>query len=153
MRKLDSYDPQRLPGDWTERIRTWGKRAYVLMLRVHRGFFLTMGVGYWRRFTEVVYLLNDDPGFVREALATQGEFAARLAERRVLREVEVDAAVFSEPIGRNDRPLISPQMYEDFVLTGYGPLLHVLRRYGVETIVFRMYPSKTTSTIGSCWKR
>ncbi|HYA04226.1 MAG TPA: hypothetical protein VEI04_14065, partial [Syntrophobacteria bacterium] len=65
-------------------------------------------------------------------------FAARLAER-VLREVEIDAAVFTEPIGGNDRPLISPQMYEDFVLASYGPVLEVLRRYRVETIVFRTF--------------
>jgi hypothetical protein len=128
----------RLPDDWSERIRAWRKRDHVLMLRIHRGFFLTMGVGDWHRFTEVIYLLNDDPDFVREALAIQGKFAARLAER-VLRQVEVDAVVFSEPIGGNDRPLISPQMYEEFVLTSYEPLLDVLCRCGVDTIIFRTY--------------
>jgi hypothetical protein len=137
-RRLDPRDPGRLPGDWSERIRAWRKRDYVLMLRVHRGFFLTMGVGDWRRFSEVIYLLKDDPDFVREALAIQGEFAARFAER-VLRQVEVDAVVFSEPIGGNDRPLISPQMYEEFVLSSYEPLLDVLCRYGIDTIIFRTY--------------
>jgi uroporphyrinogen decarboxylase len=75
---------------------------------------------------------------VREAMAIQGEFAAKLAER-VLREVEVDAAVFTEPIGGNDRPLISPRMYEEFVLNSYEPVREVLDRYGVETIVFRTF--------------
>jgi hypothetical protein len=137
-RRLDPLDSGRLPDDWSERIRAWRKRDHVLMLRIHRGFFLTMGVGDWHRFTEVIYLLNDDPDFVREALAIQGKFAARLAER-VLRQVEVDAVVFSEPIGGNDRPLISPQMYEEFVLTSYEPLLDVLCRCGVDTIIFRTY--------------
>jgi hypothetical protein len=137
-RRLDPRDIGRLPDDWSGRIRAWRKRDHVLMLRVHRGFFLTMGVEDWHRFTEVIYLLKDDPDFVREALAIQGEFAARLAER-VLRQVEVDAVVFSEPIGGNDRPLISPQMYEEFVLSSYEPLLDVLCRYGVETIILRTY--------------
>jgi hypothetical protein len=137
-RRLNPYEPDRLPDDWLERTRAWRKRDDVLMLRLHRGFFLTMGVESWHRFTQVIYLLKDDPRFVREALAIQAEFAARLAER-VLREVEVDAAVFSEPIGGNDRPLISPHMYEAFVLTSYEPLLDVLHRYGVETIIFRTY--------------
>jgi uroporphyrinogen-III decarboxylase len=97
-----------------------------------------MGVGDWHRFSEVIYLLKDDPDFVREVLTIQGDFAARLAER-VLRQVEVDAVVFSEPIGGNDRPLISPQMYEEFALSSYRPLLDVLCRYGVETIIFRTY--------------
>jgi hypothetical protein len=137
-RRLDPYDPRRLPQGWRECVRAWQGRDHVLRLRVHDGFFLTMGVGDWARFTEVIYLLHDDPQFVREAMAIQGEFAARLAER-VLREVEVDAALFSEPIGGNDRPLLSPRMYEEFVLRSYEPLLEVLRQYKVEIIILRTY--------------
>jgi hypothetical protein len=70
------------------------------MLRIHRGFFLTMGVYEWSRFAELMDLLIDDPEFVREAMEIQGEFAARLAER-VLQDVQVDAVLFSEPIGGN----------------------------------------------------
>ena len=135
---LDPYDSRRLPTGWPKRVRGWQTRDHVLMLRVHRGFFLSMGVHDWRRFTEVVRLLIEKPEFMREAMAIQGAFAARLAER-VLREVEVDGAVFTEPIGGNDRPLISPQMYEKFVLTSYEPVFDVLARYGVETIIFRTF--------------
>jgi uroporphyrinogen-III decarboxylase len=108
------------------------------LLRVHRGYFLSMGVHDWGRFAEVVRLLIDDPAFVREAMAIQAELAAGLAER-VLGEVEIDGAVFTEPIGGNDGPLISPRMYEEFVLTSYKPVFDVLRRHGVETIVFRTF--------------
>jgi len=137
-RSLDPYDPRRLLSKWPKRVRAWQTRDNVLMFRVHRGFFLSMGVDNWGRFTEVIRLVIEDPEFVREAMAIQGEFAARLAER-VLREVEVDAAVFTEPIGGNDRPLISPRMYEEFVLTSYKPVFDVLGRYGVETVVFRTF--------------
>jgi len=137
-RRLDPYDPRRLPQGWRECVRAWQGRDHVLMLRVHDGFFLTMGVGDWARFAEVIYLLKDDPQFVREVMAMRGEFAARLAEC-VLREVEVDAVIFSEPIGGNDRPLLSPRMYEEFVLSSYEPLLEVLRQYKVEIIILRTY--------------
>jgi len=110
----------------------------VLMLRVHRGFFLSMGVADWSRFSEVIRLLITNPRFVRSAMAIQADFAARLADK-VLREVEIDAAVFTEPIGGSDRPLISAQMYEDLVLASYAPVLAVLRRHRVETIVFRTF--------------
>jgi uroporphyrinogen-III decarboxylase len=83
-------------------------------------------------------LLIDDPDFVRETMTIQGEFAARLAER-VLRDVNIDAALFSEPIGGNDQPLISPMMYEDLVLTSYEPVLEVLKKHGVEYMVFVTY--------------
>jgi hypothetical protein len=56
-----------------------------------------------------------------------------------LNEVDIDAAIFSEPIGGNKGPLISPRMYEEFVLSSYRPLFDLLRRHGVETLIFRTY--------------
>lgn len=137
-RRLDPDDPRRLPKNWAGCVRAWKARGHMLMLRVHRGFFLSMGVRDWPRFTEVIRLLIDDPPFVRNAMAIQADLAARLAEK-VLREVEIDAAVFTEPIGGNDRPLISPRMYEEFVLASYEPVLEALHRHRVETIVFRTF--------------
>jgi hypothetical protein len=137
-RSLDPNDRRRLPSQWPKRVRAWQTRDHVLLLRVHRGFFLSMGVHDWGRFSEVVRLLIDDPAFVREAMAIQADLAAGLAER-VLGEVEIDGAVFTEPIGGNDGPLISPRMYEEFVLTSYKPVFEVLSRHGVETIVFRTF--------------
>jgi hypothetical protein len=137
-RRLDPDDPRRLPKRWADSLRAWKARAHVLMLRVHRGFFLSMGVADWSRFNEVIRLLITNPRFVREAMAIQADFAARLADK-VLREVEIDAAVFTEPIGGNDRPLISAKMYEDLVLASYEPVLAVLRRHRVATIVFRTF--------------
>lgn len=134
-RSLDPYDSARFPDDWSDRIRFWRTHDIVLMLRVHRGFFLSMGVDNWHRFREVIYLLMDDPSFVHEAMDIQAEFAARMTEK-VLNDIEIDAAVFTEPIGGNDQPLISPRMYEEFVLKSYEPLFNVLDRYGVETKIF-----------------
>jgi hypothetical protein len=134
-RHLNPDDPRRLPWRWGKRVRAWRNRDRVLMLRVHRGFFLSMGVDGWKRFKEVIYLLKRDPDFVREAMMEQGAFAAGLTER-VLRDVEVDAAIFTEPIAENHGPLISPRMYEEVVLPGYEPVLEVLRSKGVESIIF-----------------
>jgi uroporphyrinogen decarboxylase len=135
---LNPEESRRWPADWKKRVRSWRQRNDVLMLRVHRGFFLSMGVYDWKRFVDVAMLTIEDPEFVRECMRIQGEFAAQMAER-VLDEVEIDAAVFTEPIGGNDRPLISPAMYEDFVLANHEPLLSLLRRRQVETIIFRTF--------------
>ena len=135
---LDINNPKRVPEDWPQLIEDSKSGDVLTMLRVHRGFFLSMGVYDWQRFTEVMYLTMDDPEFVRQAMALTGEFASQVAER-VLSEATVDAAVFSEPIGGNDRPLLSPQMYEDLVLDSYQPILDVLDRYGVKTLIFRTY--------------
>jgi hypothetical protein len=129
---------RRLPSRWPRRVQAWQSRGHVLMLYVHRGFFLTMGVYNWRAFTHAMMLLMDRPDVVRKRMQIQGEFAARLTER-ILKDVEIDAAVFSEPIGGSDRPLISPKMYEEFVLKNYKPIIEVLQDHHVATICFQTY--------------
>ncbi|MEJ2658160.1 MAG: hypothetical protein P8012_13370 [Desulfobacterales bacterium] len=56
-KSLNPNDSRRLPRNWSSRVRTWQRRDHVLMLRVHRGFFLSMGVYDWHRFSEVIRLL------------------------------------------------------------------------------------------------
>ena len=137
-RSLNPFQRGRLPRNWSKHLREWEERDHVLMLRVHRGFFLTMGVGDWYSFKRVMFSLIRDPEFVRESMKIQGDFAARFVER-VLQDIDIDAAVFSEPIGDNGGPLISPVMYEKFVLKSYQPLIEVLSRHGVETIILRTF--------------
>ena len=106
-RHLDPKDPERLPRQWENRVRGWKHRNHVLMLYVHQGFFLGMGVGDWGRFYEVMTQLVDSPRLVRDMMMVQGELAATLTGK-ALKDVAIDAAIFSEPIGGNEGPLISP---------------------------------------------
>jgi hypothetical protein len=135
-KRLDPKDPSRLPQNWKPKLLR--NRDGILMVRVHEGLFLSMGVGDAKSFTRLMYQLADQPDFVREYMCIQGEFAAALT-KQVLQQVEVDALVFSEPIGDNNGALISPRMYEELVLPSYEPLLAIARRYGVRTIICRTY--------------
>jgi hypothetical protein len=139
--RLDPDDDERLPAGWPDIISEWQQRDYPLLIRVHRGFFQTLGVGDWQRFEDVIYLVKDDPIFVQEVLNLQGRFVARLLER-ILSQVAVDGAIFSEPIADNNGPLISPKMYESFALRSIEPILDVLHRHGVETIIARTYANE-----------
>lgn len=137
-KRLDPDDAARLPEDWDPpHIR---QSDSVRMVRVHEGFFLSMEVEDGATFTRLMYQVYDQPDFVREWMRVRGAFAAELAEK-VLKEVEFDAMIFSEPIGDNNGALISPQMYEDLVLPSYEPLLALARRYGVKTLICRTYAS------------
>lgn len=137
-RALNPDDPTRLPEDWQVRVQGWRERQQTVMLRVHRGFFQSIGVYDWKRFYQTMFMVKDEPRLVRRMLEIQGEFNARVAER-VLKDVEVDAAIFGEPIGDNHGPLISPRTYRELVLPTYRPVLEVLRRYKVQTIILRAY--------------
>lgn len=135
---LDPDDPARLPEDWEAQVRGWRQRQSAVMLRVHRGFFQSIGVHDWRRFHQAMYLVKDQPKLVRRMLEIQGEFNAQVVER-VLSEVQVDAAVFNEPVGDNHGPLISPRDYRELVLPTYQPVFEALRRNNVGTIILRAY--------------
>jgi hypothetical protein len=137
-RRLDPDDPRRLPEDWAVKAREWKDRPHALFLRIHQGLFLSLGVEGWRGFAEAIPLLADEPGFVSEVLAIQAGFASRLAEN-ILREVEVDAVVFSEPIAGNHGPLVSPRMYRELVVPSLDPIFEVLERYRVAVRVWRSY--------------
>ena len=129
---------RRLPGGWRKKAALWRDPRQVLMLEVHHGFFLSMGVNDWKRFTEVMEALSDKPEYVLEVMRIEAGMVASLAEQ-FLSEVQVDAAIFSEPIGGNNGSLISPRMYERFVLASYIPVLEVLKRHSVEVIIVRTY--------------
>lgn len=136
--RLNPNDPQRLPDGWGKKVVEWKTRDYPLILRVHRGYFLSLGVHGWHRFTDAIQLLVDDPHLIETWMNIYAEFTTRLVEI-ILREVQADAALFSEPIGGNHGPLISPKMYSSFVLKSYQPILEVLHSFGVNTIIYRTY--------------
>ncbi len=138
LRRRLKPDESRLPQGWRKKVLLWHTRQDVLMMEVHHGFFLTMGVDDWKRFYQVIESLADRPDYVLEVMRIEAEMLATLAER-FLSEVWIDAAIFSEPIGGNNGSLISPRMYEKFVLSTYLPVLDVLKRHGVEVIILRTY--------------
>jgi uroporphyrinogen decarboxylase len=137
-RRLDPNDPARFPADWQQRVAQWRTRDHILELPLHSGLFLTLGADNWASLEPLLYALADNPSAAREVMDAQAHLAATLAEK-VLTEVDVDFASFSEPIGGSRGPLVSPKMYQEIVLDSYTPILDVLRRHGVETIVFMTY--------------
>lgn len=136
--RLDPADPRRLPENWEQQVRLGRERTHALLLRVHIGYFLTLGVDDWRHFSQAVTLLKDDPAFVHALLGIQANFAAELAQR-ILSQVQVDGVIFSEPIASSHGPLISPKMYADFMLRSFEPLLDVIEQHQVPVIILRSY--------------
>jgi hypothetical protein len=136
--RLDAGDPRRLPSDWGELVEIWRVRRYPLFLRIHPGLFLSLGIDDWHSFAPAILRLVDQPDFVREILAIQADFAARLAEK-ILRQVDLDGVIFSEPIAGNHGALISAEMYRAFALQSYRPIFDVLCHYQVPAIIWRSY--------------
>ena len=136
--RLNAKDKDRDPERIFQRSADWKDRSFPLILRVQRGFFLSMGVEDWSRFNRTIELTKDEPDFVSDVLTSQAELSAKLTDQ-LLQEITVDAALFSEPIGGNHGPLISPRMYRDLVMPGYHLILDVLKNHGVKIIIVRTY--------------
>jgi hypothetical protein len=128
----------RLPGRWKGKVSVWKDRDHVLMLEVHHGFFLSTGVMDWERFYIVMESLKDHPHAIREIMSMTSEMLTKLTTE-FLEKVKVDAVIFSEPIGRNNGPIISPLMYEEFVLNSYIPLLEIIHKNNIKCVIFRTY--------------
>jgi hypothetical protein len=136
--RLNSDDPQRFPKNWEKKYQDLRQNDQIVFYRIHRGLFLSLGVNKWQRFIEVISLLLDDPQYIHRVLAIQAEFAVKMLEK-TLDSIEIDAVIFSEPIGGNEGTLISPKMYEGFVLESFQPIFQFLKQNKIETIIVRTY--------------
>ncbi|NLH98945.1 MAG: hypothetical protein GX446_05565 [Chthonomonadales bacterium] len=137
-RRFNASAPGRLPEEWGQCIEQWRTRDTVLELFVHSGFFLTQGADIWDRVHRILLMSHDAPDRVLGVMEAVGACATELV-RRVLADVEVDMAIFSEPISGPDRPLLGPRMYERLVLSTYRPIVAELHRGGCAAIVFQTY--------------
>jgi hypothetical protein len=67
-----------------------------------------------------------------------GEFCARMLEM-ALQELDPEFIYLSEPISDNDGPLISPAMFEEFMIPVYERLISVAKANGCEHILVSTY--------------
>jgi uroporphyrinogen decarboxylase len=136
--RLKPEQSKRLPRGWKKKIRDSYKNNQVIFHRVHRGLFLSLGVYKWDRFIDVISLLIENPDYVHRVLAVQAEFAATMLEM-TLKHTKVDAVIFSEPIGGTEGPLVSPDMYEYYVLKSFDPIFDILDNHHITNRIVRTY--------------
>ena len=139
-KRLDHADPKRL-ASLSAAVHTAQQRqaeGHLIEFPVHEGLFLTLGIDAWASFESVLTLIAERPVWVRAIMDDQTAFVAALAEQ-VLQQVQVDFVSFSEPIASRHGPLIAPDTYRALALESYRPLLEVLSRSGVPTIVWTSY--------------
>ena len=110
----------------------------VIFLKVHRGFFLDIGIHDWEGFNDALIFIVENPGLVKESMYIQCEFISKYLEI-VLKNIDVDAVIFNEPIGGNAGPLISPEMYEELALKFYRNIIEQISAFGINNLIIRSY--------------
>jgi uroporphyrinogen decarboxylase len=123
----------RVPPAWKELIKGYAHRDHPLTLGGYPCGFYGM-----LRFLmgEERLLLNfyDDPSLVRDFMNTLADFWIELWEQALL-EIKVDCVNFWEDMAYRSGPIISPEMFKEFMLPPYQRVTSFLREMGVKIIL------------------
>jgi len=121
-------DGIRRPDDWEERKREWEERDYPLGVG-GGGFF-----GWMRGMMGVkttVRTFYTDPDLVKEMFDFRAEMMSR-AVKLAVSELDIDYSSWWEDMCYNSGPLISPKLFEEFMVPQYKKVTSILFDHGVD---------------------
>ena len=130
------YDPQtpiRYPSWWEDRVRCEQGRDYPLALTGIGGFGLYSMLRRWMGTESACIVFYDDPDLAEEMLDFLADFFIELTTR-ALRDVDLDWYNYFEDFAFKTGPLVSPAIYERFLLPRYRRINEHLLRHGVDLI-------------------
>ena len=125
--------PIRYPRYWEDVARCYRGRDYPLALTGIGGFGLYSMLRRWMGTENACTVFYDDPALAEEMLDFLTDFFIALTER-ALSDVEVDWYNYFEDFAFKTGPLVSPKIFEQFLMSRYRRINEHLTRHGVEII-------------------
>lgn len=128
--RLDPNDPRRYPQDLESARARYSSRDYPISMPVC-GFF-----GHLRNLlgpTKVSYFMYREPALVRHILKHWCYFDETVVGR-VRDQIDLDYVMCWEDMCYRNGPLISPRLFERFLLPCYRRLSSHLRRLGIDAV-------------------
>ena len=123
----------RVPSQWNELIRHYAERDFPLTLGGYPcGFYGTLR--YLMGEEHLLLNFYDDPQLVRDFMNYLADFWIELWGQ-ALSEIKVDCVNFWEDMAYRSGPLISPQMFREFMLPPYQKVTSFLRDMGVKVFL------------------
>lgn len=132
-KKLAPNIEKRFPKDWEKKVREWKKRTSPLM------YFPDRWGGFFGPLRNLLGIKN-----LCRAFYNQPEFVEKMMDQRVdvllsilkklLDDVEIDIFGFWEDMAYKNGPLLSPEMFKEFMLPRYKIVCDYLRSRGVDLI-------------------
>ncbi len=123
----------RIPPDWKELIKGLAHRDYPLTLGGYPCGFYGM-LRFLMGEERLLFNFYDDPNLVRDFMNTLADFWIELWGQ-ALSEIKVDCVNFWEDMAYRTGPLISPEMFKEFMLPPYKRLTSFLRSLGVTIFI------------------
>lgn len=137
-RKAFDISRRRFPEDWNETVRRLENRDHIACIWASRGFFQALGVGDWRTLEQAMIGTVREPQRVRDRLQMYADFCSSMLEQ-TMRDVDPEFIYLSEPISDSDGPLISPEMFEEFMIPVYERIVATARSCGCKNILLSTY--------------
>ena len=129
-----AYKPDpagRYPEDWQDRLSKWRERDYALhIMPWNEGFFQAIGISDGASSARVFTALCECPEFAEAAMDHYAGYLETMLDT-VLAEVDVDHAVFREPVASNHGTVVSPKTYERFAVPALRRVVACLERHGI----------------------
>jgi uroporphyrinogen-III decarboxylase len=123
----------RVPPQWKELLREYRERDYPLTMGGYPvGFYGTLR--FLMGEEKLLFNFYDDPKLVRDFMNTLADLWIELWGE-ALSEIKVDCVNFWEDMAYRSGPLISPQMYREFMLPAYHKVTSFLKEMGVKVIL------------------
>jgi uroporphyrinogen decarboxylase len=129
-RRLDPETPGRYPRPWKSLVRQWEKRDYPLGISMGSLFGW---IRNWAGFEGVAVMVYDDPGLFEEIMEHITRLVLGTIEK-ALCQVRFDFAACWEDMCFNHGPIISPAMFERYMVPRYCRLTEALRAHGVDIV-------------------
>ena len=137
-RKAFDVSARRFPADWEDTVRRLEERDHVVCIWASRGFFQALGVGDWPTLEKALVGTVLEPGRIRDRMELYGEFCSRMLEK-TMKDVHPEFIYLSEPISDNRGPLISPAMFQEFMIPVYERVVATARSLGCDSILLSTY--------------
>lgn len=128
--QLNPNHPGRYPEEsvWAALKEEWKDRDYILT--IDGGSFYG-NVRNWMGVENISYAFYDHPEWMHEVMDYLADFYIQVLSR-ALQEVDVDIALFWEDMCFKNGPLISPDMFREFLLKPYQKVTSFLEKNGVK---------------------
>lgn len=129
-KRLDPDDPRRWPKDWDAYVEKMNAMDTPIILNVGSFF------GYlreWMGLTELLYMFYDDPALVEDMMETMLDLTLGVIDR-ALPDLKVDQANFWEDMCFKTGPLISPDMFKEYMMPRYRKVTDALKKHDVDII-------------------
>ena len=136
--KAFEVSKNRFPDNWAQTVKRLEQRDHVVCIWASRGFFQALGVGDWATLAQALVGTVREPLKVRDQTEMYGDFCCRMLER-TMQDVDPEFIYLSEPISDTEGPLISPEMFEEYMIPLYHRLADTARNNGCDNILLSTY--------------